>query len=452
MQRILVVDDEPHVLSALKRQLRGGRFALDVSDSPVKALKMCDQHNYPLVIADQKMPVMLGTELLGCVKAKLPHSTRIILSGFSDFDAIVKAFNHGVIHQFVPKPWDNQYLLALIDAALTTETAKSEAEGRREIGQISGGLSRFHDLYTGDESMLELFKKIERAARSEAPVFIFGETGTGKELVARALHREGTRRDKHFIGVSCANFSQELMESQLFGHRKGAFTGAISNQDGLFAQADQGTLFMDEVTSLPLDLQSKLLRVVQEREFTPLGSAALQKFDVQLVSASNQHLVEAVANGTFREDLYYRLCVIPLALPPLRERGLDIERLCSLFFSTLNKEKVYSIEEDVLRLFRQYSWPGNIRQLFNVCQYIVAMSQSNKIGLSDLPEDILQEVGSECSENVQQTEAVLERAEVTQEEILDLLKRNDNNRTLVAQKLGISRMTLWRRMKLFGIE
>ena len=296
---ILIVDDEPEVLSALVRCLHRLGLNIEHFSSPVLALEYTEYNRPDLVISDHRMPGMTGSEMLKVMKEKWSGIQCILLSAYHDFDAVAEAFNQQVIDQYINKPWDNDELRFIVRKAIKSvmpEEVISEAHDT--------GLSQVHGMLGSDKSMHIVFERISKAATANIPVFITGETGTGKELVARACHLESFRKSHPFIAVNCANFTENLMESQLFGHNKGAFTGATGKQVGLFATAGEGTLFLDEVTTLPLALQAKLLRVLQEREYAPLGTHTLQPFHAQIVTASSTRLADAVDQGEFRDDLY----------------------------------------------------------------------------------------------------------------------------------------------------
>ncbi|WDD96837.1 sigma-54-dependent transcriptional regulator [Thalassomonas actiniarum] len=378
---LLLLDDEEGILSSLKRTLRGIEANIVTFNSALEALQYSEQHPVEVVISDQRMPEMDGCEFLTKIRHYWPHSQRIILSAYQDFGKVSAAFNAGVVERFICKPWDNNELKFIVNKALEVLVTNSTDHQERE-SLLPGTPVNFHGLVAADDSMNELFDSIRHAASTNAPVFITGETGTGKELVAKACHLEGFHQDEPFIGVNCANFTEHLMESQLFGHSKGAFTGAVSAQEGLFAAAKNGTLFLDEITTLSKPLQAKLLRVIQEREFTPLGTTKVQQFQAQIISASSTSIGEAVMAGEFREDLYYRLNVITFGLPPLRERGADILLLARFFlkkYARLEGKHFQDFNRDAIQIICGYDWPGNVRQLENVIHGMVVLNTGKKI-------------------------------------------------------------------------
>ena len=377
---LLLVDDDINILQALKRALHNIEANIVDFNSPIAALEYCQSNQPDVVISDQHMPDMNGCEFLDKVKKRWPSSQRIILSAYQDFDLVSAAFSSGAVDKFICKPWVNKELNFVVDKALNREGAETPVV---DDGYIPlSGLVNFHGIVAEDETMHELFNSIRHASSTNAPIFITGETGTGKELVAKACHLEGYHRDQPFIAVNCANFSENLIESQLFGHVKGAFTGAISNQEGLFSAAKQGSLFLDEITTLSKPLQAKLLRVVQEREFSPLGTNDIVKFHAQIISASSNSIGNAVIEGEFREDLYYRLNVITMALPPLRERGGDLIHIASYFlkkYSRLEKKSFRKFSRNAIQIICAYDWPGNIRQLENVIHGMVVLNTGEQI-------------------------------------------------------------------------
>ncbi len=381
---LLLVDDDINILQALKRALHNIDATIVDFDSPIAALEYCQSNQPDVVISDQHMPDMNGCEFLERVKKRWPNSQRIILSAYQDFDLVSAAFSSGVVDKFICKPWVNKELKFVVDKALSNENKESKDIVPRidEEAIPLSGLINFHGIVAEDDAMHELFNSIRRASSTNAPIFITGETGTGKELVAKACHLEGYHKDQPFIAVNCANFSENLIESQLFGHVKGAFTGAISNQEGLFSAAKQGTLFLDEITTLSKPLQAKLLRVVQEREFSPLGKNELFKFHAQIISASSSSISNAVIDGDFRQDLYYRLNVITMALPPLRERGGDLVHIARFFlkkYSKVENKHFKKFSRNAIQIICAYDWPGNIRQLENVIHGMVILNTGDQI-------------------------------------------------------------------------
>ncbi|MDP2561339.1 sigma-54 dependent transcriptional regulator [Psychrobium sp. 1_MG-2023] len=413
---LLLVDDEQEILSALKRVLRSLPVNIVTYTSPTDALAYC-QHNFPsVVISDQHMPDLEGCELLAKIQKIWPESQRIILSGYQDFAKVSSAFSQGSIERFICKPWDNKELTITVEQALAAvEQSKPAAVLNTQSQSVPN--SNFHGIIANTSTMHELFENISHAGATHAPIFITGETGTGKELVAKACHAESPNNQEPFIAVNCANFSEHLMESQLFGHNKGAFTGAITAQEGLFSAAKKGTLFLDEITTLSKPLQAKLLRVIQEREYSPLGTNKVYKFDAKIISASSNSIGAAVVNNEFREDLYYRLNVINLTLPPLRERALDAQLIGKFFlkkYSKLANKSFKRFSRDALQIIKSYAWPGNVRQLENTIHGIVVLNHGDEIN-SQMLIKALSNMVNNLSPPKQQASATTEAVETIAE-------------------------------------
>ncbi len=468
MHSILIIDDDENVLRSLARLLRDPEYGISCFSDPAEALIHCTTRSFDLVLSDQRMPSMQGTEFFEQLAALQPETRRILISGYSDFSSVINAFNLGVIHKFVLKPWDNAQLKSLVAEQLDQQAGENGVPGPDLLAADTAcntisSADNFHGIVTEDAAMREQLGIIQQAANSEVAFFINGETGTGKELVARAIHLESARAENPFVALNCANLTDTLLESQLFGHRKGAFTGAQRDQQGLLEAAEGGTLFLDEVTEIPLTLQAKLLRVLQEREYTPLGETKVRSFDVKLISASALSLERAVSLGKFREDLRYRLEVMPLNLPPLRARGQDIRLLFDYFLKNQlerHGRQMLKVEADVYDKIATYPWPGNIRELVNVCTYIAALSnaETQRIGTEQLPPTLRQI--DHALRSFDRTEPAtapvapqppVSRA-ISKEALEQAIEHFGGHRESIANHFGISRMTLWRRMKQLGLE
>lgn len=425
MKKLLIVDDEINVTRSLTRALRNEHYEVLTCNDPLDALAIAAATELDVILSDQRMPGMSGPELLSELRERQPECVRLAMSAHQDFNSMIDLFNSGLIQHFLPKPWCNNHLRELLGSYLGSREQSSE---------------QFNGIVTRNTAMLELFSKISRLTDPSVPVFIFGETGTGKELVARAIHNQSGRKGR-FVAINCSNFSNELFESQLFGHKKGAFTGAVSDQEGLLAAADGGTLFLDEITDLTPASQNKLLRTLQERVFTPLGSTRETSFNCRVISASSTMLHDAVQAGSFRADLMYRLEVIPLSLPPLRERKEDIPLLFSHF--TGQQE----ISESLMSALTNYDWPGNVRELQNAAQHAAAFTDSGSISAEHLPERI----ASNIREREVADSTFSNGQKLTPHLIATALERHGNNRSAAARELGISRMTLYRHLKQSGL-
>jgi two-component system repressor protein LuxO len=365
---VVIVDDEVEILNSLKRVIRKFDCDLHLFDQPKEALAFIKDNEIAVICSDQRMPKVSGIELLKETMSLWPKSQRIMLSAYQDFDNISQGFNDGTIQRFIAKPWNNKEL-TIVFSQLLSEINKTKAK-------FFGGM------IGKSKPMLKLFELTKAAAGANVPIFVHGETGTGKELVANACHSYSYRAENPFIPINCANLSENLIESQLFGHQKGAFTGATRDQQGYFERSQNGTIFLDEITTLPLELQAKLLRTIQEREFTPLGSNESKKFDAQIISASSTSLSKAVELGEFREDLYYRLAVIQLKIPRLSDRDNDVILIAQHFINKFSLEQnkgFRGFSDDAIEYVKQFSWPGNIRQLENLLHGVIILNTGTTI-------------------------------------------------------------------------
>lgn len=453
---ICIVDDERSIGSALMRLFRRLDATVEAFMDPEAALQWMLENPVDIVITDQRMPGMTGTELVEALDKAGDTSTRFVLSGYSDFDDITLAFNSGLIQKYVSKPWDDDELLFAVGKVLSSN-AGHDAHDPALAPQPAGASVGI--LLGSDPVMQALYEQIRKMSTANVPIFIHGETGTGKELVARALHMESFRSQSAFVPVNCANFSATLMESQLFGHKKGAFTGADKNHEGLLAAANGGTLFLDEVTTLPLELQSKLLRVLQEREYSPLGTTELIPFDAQVLSASGKRLSAAVNEGIFRDDLKYRLEVLPLDIPPLRERGRDAVILFDHYLRQVREDTRFEFSQEFERFLQEYHWPGNVRQLVNVAGYVATMADDPVLEISCLPSEVQAEYMGDAKPGatISETQPLVEESikplkDVEREAIEKALLACDQNIPRAAAMLGVSASTIYRKMQAWEQE
>jgi len=435
---IVIVDDEIEILNALQRLLKSLPVQVFPFEKPQQALDFITDHDVELVVSDHRMPEIKGIELLKAIKDVKPNIARVLLSAHQDFDDVALGFNEGVIDKFVAKPWDNKSLRGVINSYVVRD-ANGSSDYAGMIGECS--------------DMLKLFNKIDKAAGANVPIFVHGQTGTGKELVAKACHDKSYRKESPYIAFNCANLSEHLVESQLFGHKKGAFTGATSDHIGLFEQAQDGTLFLDEVTTLPVNLQAKLLRVIQEREFMPLGSNKITRFNAQLISASSTSLNEAVLKEGFRQDLLYRLGVIQLSIPALNKRGKDILSIAEFYVAKYNQEqnkRFKGLTEEAKQFVLSYSWPGNVRQLENMIHGVIVMNDGDAIDLSML-EDALGDIEKVTALRKVTEEdaglAGLSLAEIEKNAILTVIEKCNGNITKAAKELDINPSTIYRKMQ-----
>ncbi|MCK6505913.1 sigma-54 dependent transcriptional regulator [Myxococcota bacterium] len=386
--RILVVDDELSMREFLSILLRREGYLVDVAASGEQALVAAQREWPAVVITDLNMPGMSGMELLREIKARAAQEARdvdvIMVTAFGSTESAVEAMRAGAA-DYVMKPFNNAELLLLVRRAL--ERQGLELENTRLKTEVRGQF-HFGNLVGSSKAMAEVYDLIRRVKDTRINCLIEGESGSGKEVVARAIHYSGVRRDQPFVAINCGAIPENLVESELFGHVKGAFTGALRDKQGLMKAAHGGTLFLDEVVSLPLPAQVTLLRALQERRFTPVGAVREVEVDVRLVAASNVHLEDAVADGSFREDLYYRLNVVRLVLPPLRERADDIPELVRHFLRRFSEEygkELTSVSPQAMDLLRRYHYPGNVRELQNLVERAVALAAGPQLGVEDLP-------------------------------------------------------------------
>jgi DNA-binding NtrC family response regulator len=384
---ILVVDDEAAQREILRTILAAEGYEVETARNASEALEKGGRRRFDLVITDLRMPGADGMSLVRELSKEDPPTLVIIMTGFGSLDSAEQAMKQGAF-DYLAKPLERDDLLRIVGRAFDrigliheNRLLRQQLEERYRIEGIVGSHYR----------MQEIFDKLHKVSNSTSTVLIVGESGTGKELVARAIHRHGPRRDRTFVAVSCAAIPETLIESELFGYEKGAFTGATSRRQGLFEAADKSTLFLDEIGELNVNMQSKVLRALQEREIRRVGSHESVKIDVRIIVATNRNLEEEVARGAFREDLYYRLNVVTIAVPPLRERSTDIPQLAEYFVKRLCEEAgrpVLPITTEAMRLLLHYHWPGNVRQLEAVLQRAVLLSDGQKIDYTDLPIEV----------------------------------------------------------------
>ncbi len=428
-------------------QLDGGHHGGAVFG--VEAVEACRRLRPDVVLVDYRMPGLNGMEALRAIKELNPEIVVLIMTAFGSIDQAVQAVKEGA-YDYINKPFKIDEIL------LTIEKALAERRLRHEVATLRQELrTRYHfeNLIGKSRAMQEVFGLIEQVAGSRSTVMVYGKSGTGKELVAKAIHYNSPRSAKAFVAVNCAAIPAELLESELFGHEKGAFTGAIATKVGKFELATGGTLFLDEIGHMRLDLQAKILRALQEREIERVGGTRTIKIDVRILAATNRDLRKAIEEGTFREDLYYRLNVVPITLPPLRQRREDIPLLVEHFIGKYNREfarKVKGFSAGATAALYQYDWPGNVRELENVIERAVALAQSETISLRDLPLEI-SILGGDVIEDIQKAGLTLReaRSHFERQYILNILERVQWNQTEAARVLGLHRNTLaWKLQRL----
>lgn len=448
--RTLLVEDEANMVRTLSRILQRKGFEVDAAGTGKDALLALSKKEYDLVITDLNMPVMDGMQLLREMNERKLDPATIVLTGHGTVQSAVEAMKLGA-GDYLIKPCEPEELILVAERLLEMRRL------RREVVQLKRELrkfDRFGEIIGNSAPMQEIYKVIEAVSQNKSSVLIRGENGTGKELIARTIHRGGALRDEPFMAINCGALSETLLESQLFGHRKGAFTGAIDSHEGLFQAAHGGTLFLDEVADIPPSLQVKFLRAIQEREVTPLGSTESVAVDVRIIAATNRDLEEAVASGMFRADLFYRLNVVPILLPPLRERKNDIALLVQHFideFSGVYGVQPKKIADEAFARIKAYDWPGNIRELQNAIERAFALSADPEITVDDLPHMMTGAMPPVIAESAG-SDGPLPLEEAEKRNIAAALTHAHGNKNEAARILCIDRQRLYRKMAKYNLS
>lgn len=443
---ILVIEDDQDMCDMLQVGLGRRGFLVSAFISGKKGLASIRSHHADAVLADINLPDMNGLDICKSIAENSPEIPVIIMTAFGSMETAIAAIRAGA-YDFVTKPLDMDIL------GLSLQRAVHCRNLQEKVKKLSTEIRRpyqFDKLLGQSPAMEELFAKLSRIADSEASLLITGESGSGKELTARAVHQHSRRREHPLITINCAAMPGQLLESELFGHKKGAFTDATSHHKGLFLEADGGTLFLDEIGEIPLYLQPKLLRVLEERCVRPVGGNMEHPFNVRLIAATNRDLESAVEDGLFREDLYYRLNVIQIEMPPLRSRGADILLLARKFvddFSRRQKKAVTGISDAAAERLLDYAWPGNVRELRNAVEHAVALTHFEKIIPEDLPEKIRLFRNDYILLGAQDPMELISMEEMERRYIMYVLKTTGNNRTLTARILQVDRKTLYRKLQ-----
>jgi two-component system response regulator HydG len=448
---ILVVDDDVNMCSLMLERLSKRDFYVETRNSAEEALLLLQKQEFDVVITDVKMPVMNGIELCEKIVGHYPNIPVIVITGFGDLNAAIGAIRAGA-YDFINKPFQIEEIIIAINRALQHRTLREEV---KRLQQAVLGTQQFAHLIGHSNQIKELFHLMERVADTDASVLIRGESGTGKELVARALHQRSSRKDGPFVAISCAALPEHLLESELFGHKKGAFTDARNTRDGLLVQANTGTLFLDEIGDMPLNLQPKLLRALEERKVRPLGSNTEISFDIRLLAATNRDLEYLIDQGLFREDLYYRLNVVMINSPDLKNRGNDVLLLAQHFikeFSVQMSKQVDGLSVAAADKLLKYKWPGNVRELKNCMERAVALAQHDKLTVEDLPDKIRNYESSYIVIAGNDQSDLVSMEEVEKRYITKVMEAVNNNRTQAAQILGFDRKTLYRKLRRYGLD
>ena len=442
---VLIVDDDQDLLRLLEAGLSANGFEVSALTTAEKAVTR-DLYQYDVVVSDINLPGMTGIELCGRVAAEFPELPVIVMTAFSDLKTAISALRAGA-YDYIIKPVELDGLAVRLDRVIAERRNRSEIRRLREVVRTDHG---FEGLIGSSKAMLDVYELIERVATSEASMLITGESGTGKELVARALHARSRRGDGPFVPLNCAAVPEQLIESELFGHAKGAFTDAKADRPGLMAQASGGTLFLDEIGELPITMQPKLLRALEERKIRPVGSDREIEIDIRVVAATNRDLEEQIDLGRFREDLYYRVNVIHVALPPLRSRGRDTLSLAQHFldrFAAQSDRDVRGFTAPAAERLMAYSWPGNVRELRNCMERSVALAQANEIGVEDLPARVRNFSASHVVVAGLDPTELVPMEEVERRYIMHVMEAVNGNKSSAAKILGLDRKTLYRKLE-----
>lgn len=453
--RILIADDEPSITAGLSALLEIEDYRVATVNNGAEALKLLRKGNFDLILADLMMPGLTGLDILREVnKAKLPIEV-IIITGQGSIDTAVEAMKEGA-YDYLTKPVDPKRIRSIIPKALerhelVRRNQRLKAKNR-QLEQTLKGLSKFGDLIGSHEKMRQVYDIIDAVADTTANVLITGESGTGKELVAAAIHQKSSRAGGPFIAVNCSAFPRDILENELFGHEKGAFTGAVKEKAGCFEMADGGTLFLDEIGEMPPDTQSKLLRILEERRFRRLGGTKEITVDVRVLAATNREIKTALKEGTLREDLYFRLSVMDIELPPLRQHMSDLMLLTDEFlhsFNQRNNKDVHAFSPECLDLMKTYHWPGNVRELRNMVERAVILCKGDTVELQHLPRHMFFPATGGDEDAVQLGKPL---HEIEKEIIFKTLEKTNNNKTKAAQILGISLKTLHNKLNKYFLD
>ncbi len=452
-KHILIADDEEHIRILLSELLKKQGFVTHLANNGQEALAVMEKEQPHLVLMDIIMPVMTGMEAFKVIREKWPQTDVIMMTAFAGVDTAVEAMKLGAFN-YISKPFNNSEILVNVRRAFEIQTLTQEVETLREV--VSDRFS-INNIIGKSVQMQEVFKNIGRVAPSNSTVLIEGESGTGKELIARSIHFNSHRSKGPLININCAAIPENLLENELFGHEKGAFTGAVNIQKGKFELASGGTIFLDEISEMSPNLQAKLLRVLQDREFHRIGGTSPIKADVRVIAASNVDLAEAILDGRFREDLFYRLNVVRIRIPPLRERREDIPLLVEHFMTRLNRQndkKVQRIDAEAMEILQQYQWPGNVRELENAVECAFVMGQGGVLMKENLPASLINRSRpDDLSVFEPAGDSLKEMLENTEKDILkNYLEQMDWNRVKTAERLKMSRKALIYKIEKYNLS
>ncbi|HVG19225.1 MAG TPA: sigma-54 dependent transcriptional regulator [Blastocatellia bacterium] len=447
---ILVIDDEEPILDSLRLNLAHSGYSISTAKSGEEGVALFDSADFDLVLCDLQLPDMSGTEVLKKLKEKRPSVEVIIISGYGSVANAVEATKAGAFH-FVEKPFEFDALNLLIERALERQTLIEESDTLRRTLQQR---TTYSDIVGRSKQMQNIFEMIEAVAKSDANILIVGESGTGKELIGNAIHYNSHRAKGPFVKVNCAALPKELIESELFGHTKGAFTGAARDKEGLIARANGGSLLLDEIAEMPLELQPKLLRALQERVYYRLGSERPVEVDFRLICSTNRNPPDAVKSGQLREDLYYRISTITIEVPPLRERAEDIQLLADHFLKTFSEKydrTLQGFSQPAIQTMYNYHWPGNVRELESALERAVLLSKGDRVEASDLPFTATEAPATTGMTNEFRVPPEMKLEDIEREVIYQTLQRTKGNKQAAATALGIYRPRLYSKIRKYNL-
>lgn len=450
MNKILIIDDEVKLRSLIARTIGLEGFEVVEASDCKSGLKKAEQNEFDIILCDVKLPDGNGVELTSVLKEKYPATEIILLTAYGNIPDGVQAIKNGAF-DYIVKGDDNNRIIPLLHKAI------DKGKLTKRIINLENRIEHkysFDNIIGDSAKLMEAINLAQKVASIDTTVLLNGETGTGKEVFANAIHQSSLRKDKSFVAINCAAFSHDLLESEMFGHKAGAFTGAIKDKKGLFEEADKGTIFLDEIGEMPLDLQAKLLRVIENGEFFKVGESKITKVDIRIVAATNRDLLKEIETGHFREDLYYRLSIFTIKLPALRERVSDIELLALNFLKSFNlkiNKRITGVSKEFLQLLKLHNWPGNIRELKNIMERSIILENSNTLTPQSLPVE-LQQLSQATVPAGQKTLSAFSLASAEKIHIQKVFNYTNGNKTETARLLNIALTTLYRKLEEYKIE
>ena len=454
-KRLLIIDDEANMRHMLSTVLKKADYQVETAADGAEGLEMIQQSPYDFILCDIKMPNMGGMEFLKLSRDRIGSATIIMMSAYGSIDTAIEAMKSGA-YDYISKPFKTDEVYLTLKKAEERESLKAENRSLKERIQKIEGDYNFGKMVAKSKAMQSVFQLSNKAAQYKTTVLILGDSGTGKELIARGIHYGGMRAAGPLVPVNCGGIPESLLESELFGYKKGAFTGADRNKKGLFQEAEKGTIFLDEIGELPLSLQVKLLRVLQENEVRPVGDSKTLQIDVRFITATSKKLEEEVKKGSFREDLYYRLNVITVKIPPLRERTEDIPLLCKHFIGRFNEilaKDISGLAPDAMSRLLEYHWPGNVRQLENVIERAMVIADDSLLLPEHFAAELMNQDGRTSTGTVFEKLSLKDAQKVVEEKLISrALAETGGNRTRAAKLLEISHPSLLTKIKAYGID